>query len=100
MLKLTLQGQGGKQIYQENAASDFDQFLRNVGNSLPVRLPGNVQLTPDLRFIIGNDMYLVKPIQVRHWLRSTALADAEQIAAELSAMIAREPNREPRNARR
>ncbi len=100
VLKLTLQGHGGKQAYQENAASEFDQFLRDIGNNLPVRLPGNVQLTPDLRFIIGNDMYLVKPIQVRHWLRSTALADAEQIAAELSAMIAREPKREPRNARR
>jgi len=98
VLKLTLQGQGKEQAYQENTAADFDQFLRDVGNNLPVRLPGNVQLMPDLRFVIGKDMYLVKPIQVRHWLRSTALADAEQIAAELSAMIAHEPNREPRDA--
>ena len=45
---------------------------------------------PDLRFVIGSDMYLVKPMQLRHWLRSTALADAEQIAAELSAAVARE----------
>jgi SAM-dependent methyltransferase len=98
VLKLTLSN-GKEQAYQESAAADFDQFLRNVSSSLPVRLPGNVQLMPDLRFVIGKDMYLVKPIQVRHWLRSTALADAEQIAAELSAMIAREPNRETRNAR-
>jgi hypothetical protein len=99
VLKLTLSN-GKEQAYQESAAADFDQFLRNISSSLPVRLPGNVQLMPDLRFVIGKDMYLVKPIQVRHWLRSTALADAEQIAAELSAMIAREPNRETRNARR
>jgi hypothetical protein len=35
-------------------------------------------------------MYLVKPAAVRHWLRSTALADAEQIAAELTAAAARQ----------
>ncbi|MGC4026741.1 MAG: hypothetical protein QM744_17360 [Mesorhizobium sp.] len=44
---------------------------------------------PDLRFVIGSDMYLVKPMQLRHWLRSTALADAEQIAAEFTAVVAR-----------
>lgn len=54
-----------------------------------MRLPGNVQLVPDLRFVIGSDMYLVKPMQLRHWLRSTALADAEQIAAEFTAAVAR-----------
>jgi len=100
VLKLTLQADGNEQAYHENAAADFDQFLQNISSNLPVPLSGNVQLMPDLRFVIGRDMYLVKPIQVRHWLRSTALADAEQIAAELSAMIAREPNRETRNARR
>jgi hypothetical protein len=67
VLKLTLSN-GKEQAYQESAAADFDQFLRNVSSSLPVRLPGNVQLMPDLRFVIGKDMYLVKPIQVRHWL--------------------------------
>jgi hypothetical protein len=67
---------------------------------MPIRLPGNVQLTPDLRFVIGRDIYLVKPMQVRYWLRSTALADAEGIAVELSAALAREPKREARDARR
>ena len=54
-----------------------------------MRLPGNVQLVPDLRFVIGSDMYLVKPMQLRYWLKSTALADAEQIAAEFTAALAR-----------
>lgn len=52
-------------------------------------MPGNVQLIPDLRIVDGRDMYLVKPSAARHWLRSTALADAEQIAAELAAAAAR-----------
>lgn len=44
----------------------------------------------DLRFVVGSDMYLVKPMQLRHWLRSTALADAERIAAEFAAAVARQ----------
>ena len=99
MLKLTLQS-GKRQLYQENTAADFDQFLRSVATNLPYQLPGNVQLVPDLRIVIGNDMYLVKPMQVRHWLRSTALADAEGIAAELSAMVARATNGNTRHAGR
>ena len=63
-------------------------------------MPGNVQLVPDLRVVIGRDMYLVKPMQLRHWLRSVALADAEQIAAELSAVVARADRQDVHNARR
>jgi hypothetical protein len=75
--------------YREEAPPELAQFLQSITGNLPVPLPGNVQLVPDLRFVIGADMYLVKPMQLRHWLRSTALADAEQIAAEFSAAVAR-----------
>lgn len=75
--------------YGEDASPDFDKFLQSIVSSIPVPLPGNVQLVPDLRFVIGREMYLVKPMQLRHWLRSTALADAEQISAEFSAAVAR-----------
>ncbi len=98
VLKLTLRsGQVGNG-YVENSAADLDKFLRDISASLPTRLPGNVQLVPDLRFVIGKDMYLVKPIQIRHWLRSTALADAEQIAAEFSLVVAQQRQEAP-NAR-
>ena len=99
VLKLTLRPAPAGNGYAENAPPDFNQFLRDISAALPTRLPGNVQLVPDLRFVIGQDMYLVKPMQIRHWLRSTALADAEQIAAELNAVIAAEQRREARNAR-
>jgi len=89
VLRLTINGQGQEDAYSEQAAADFDEFLQRVSDSLPFSLPGNVQLVPDLRFVIGRDMYLVKPMQLRYWLRSTALADAEQIAAELGALAAR-----------
>jgi hypothetical protein len=87
ILKLTINVTSDQ--YTEDNAPDVGQFLRSLEARLPARLPGNVQVVPDLRFVIGRDMYLVKPIQLRHWLRSTALADAEQIAAEFAAAIAR-----------
>jgi hypothetical protein len=89
VLRVTLDKQRTSPEYSEETSSDFVQFLNQVTASLPEPLPGNVLLTPDLRFVIGSDMYLVKPMQLRHWLRSSALADADQIAAEFSAVVAR-----------
>lgn len=76
--------------YAENTSSEFNEFLAPITAKLSMEMPGNVQLIPDLRIVDGRDMYLVKPAAVRHWLRSTALADAEQIAAELAAAAARQ----------
>lgn len=87
VLKLTIAS--GDDEYKEEVSPEVGEFLQSIQANLPVRLPGNVQLVPDLRFVIENDMYLVKPMQLRHWLRSTALADAEQIAAEFTAAVAR-----------
>lgn len=87
VLKLTI----GQEVtrYSEDQSPAYETFLRSIQASLPVALPGNVQLVPDLRFVIGSDMYLIKPVQLRHWLRSTALADAEQIGAEFTAAAVR-----------
>ena len=75
--------------YTEESSGEFNDFLDSIAAKLPIDLPGNVQLIPDLRLIVDRDMYLVKPTALRHWLRSTALADAEQIAAEFVAAAAR-----------
>lgn len=75
--------------YAEDTSSEFNEFLKPITAKLSMEMPGNVQLMPDLRIVDGRDMYLVKPAALRHWLRSTALADAEQIAAELAAAAAR-----------
>jgi hypothetical protein len=89
VLRVTLDKQQTSRGYSEEPSSDFDHFLNHITANLAEPLPGNVQLTPDLRFVVGRDMYLVKPMQLRHWLRSSALADAEQIAADFSAALAR-----------
>lgn len=75
--------------YTEGSSGEFADFLGGIASKLPIDLPGNIQLIPDLRLVVDRDMYLVKPTALRHWLRSTALADAEQIAAEFVAAAAR-----------
>lgn len=100
ILKLSLESGSKSHAYSEETSSDVDHFLTDISTTLPTPLPGNVQLVPDLRFVIGRDMYLVKPLQLRHWLRSVALADAEQIAAEFTAAAVRNSGQEARDARR
>lgn len=87
VLKLTIGDEFAP--YTEDSFSEFNDFLGAIAAKLPIELPGNVQLIPDLRLVVDHDMYLVKPTALRHWLRSTALADAEQIAAEFVAAAAR-----------
>ena len=87
VLKLTIDDESAP--YTEGSTGEFNDFLDSISANLRSDLPGNVHLIPDLRLIVGRDMYLVKPTALRHWLRSTALADAEQIAAELVGAAAR-----------
>lgn len=87
VLKLTISDEVAP--YTEDSSGEFNDFLGSIAAKLPIDLPGNVQLIPDLRLVVDRDMYLVKPTALRHWLRSTALADAEQIAAEFVAAAAR-----------
>ena len=50
------------------------------------RLPsGNFQSMPDFRVFVDRDLFLVKPVGKRFWLRSAALADANAITLDLPA---------------
>lgn len=44
----------------------------------------NLELVPDAVLIDGNSLYLIKPRAKRHWLRATALADVDNLVAELN----------------
>ncbi len=47
----------------------------------------------DVRLFSGRNLYLLKPRTRRHWLRATALADADDIAADLFAAQSIRPGR-------
>lgn len=84
-------------LYEEASAkileTEMSNVLARIWEVLPTSLPGNFQVIPDLRVFLDGDMYLVKPRQLRYWLRSSALADADEIAADLHGAFAGQAKR-------
>lgn len=74
---------GGHEDYAEDAAGELNAVLQQLAAHIHMPLDGNFQLMPDLRVFVGDCLYLIKPMQSRFWLRSTALADADGIALDL-----------------
>ena len=83
LLRLCLVDRAAQQPYHEEDDRDIGQALQRLAEQLDVRLPGNFQLIPDFRMFADDSLYLVKPLQMRFWLRSTAIADADAVAADL-----------------
>ena len=83
VMRLRLVDRERREPYQEIGDQGVGEALRRLALQIDVPLPGNFQLVPDFRLFVGNSVYLVKPLQRRFWLRSTAIADADALAAEL-----------------
>ena len=83
VLRLRLVDREMREPYREVDDQGVGEALRRLALQIDVLLPGNFQLVPDFRLFVGNSLYLVKPLQRRFWLRSTAIADADALAAEL-----------------
>jgi hypothetical protein len=79
---------GGHSDYTEDAAGELSTVLEQLSAHIHRPLDGNFQLMPDLRVFVGDCLYLIKPMQMRFWLRSTALADADGIALDFQQAIA------------
>lgn len=73
--------------YCENN-SDMKSLIDNIVNSAKYELPGNFNLIPDLKIFIENKLYLIKPLQLSHWMESSAIEDANSISLELQTYIA------------
>ncbi|UPT63346.1 MAG: N-6 DNA methylase [Hyphomonadaceae bacterium JAD_PAG50586_4] len=88
LLRLSLVSQKPALAYQEKDEPALREALARVFGKIHHKLPGNFQLMPDLRIFDGDNLYLVKPMQTRFWLRSAALADAGAIALDLQDFVA------------
>ena len=75
--------------YAEDDDAPVGAALSRLGEHIYLPLPGNFQSMPDFRVFIDRDLFLVKPIGERFWLRSAALADASAIALDLHEFTAR-----------
>ena len=83
ILRLTLCATEEPQPYREVGDPQVRDLLARLFKNVHQPLPGNFQLMPDFRIFEGKNLYLVKPMQRRFWLRSSALADAGAIALDL-----------------
>lgn len=83
ILRLSLRPRNMEAPYTERGDPEIRKVLAQLFSNIHYPLPGNFQLMPDFRIFQGNDLYLVKPMQKRFWLRSSALADAHNVAIDL-----------------
>jgi N-6 DNA methylase len=81
ILRLTMDGAPAG--YSESRDNSLADVFSRISEHIRQPLDGNFQLMPDLRVFFGRDLYLIKPMQQRFWLRSAALADADAIAMDL-----------------
>jgi hypothetical protein len=54
-----------------------------VANLLDIHVSPSLRSQRILRFFHGNMLFLLKPVQLRYWLRSIAVRDADEIFVEL-----------------
>ena len=87
VLRLSINGDVQPTAYAEESNILVSDALSKIMQHIHQPIAGNFQLMPDLRLFIDKDLYLVKPMQRRFWLRSTALADADAIAGDLQQAI-------------
>ena len=73
--------------YTESSNTSFSEALENISNALNHPIARNFQTVPDLRICVGESLFLIKPMQRRFWLKSTALVDADGIALDLETII-------------
>ena len=77
---------GDKEDYEEDENGELTNVLGKLHEHINQPIDGNFQVMPDLRVFAGESLFLIKPMQMRFWLRSTALADADEIAIELQQL--------------
>lgn len=83
LLRIQLAERQEMKTYNERNDQSVGPVLARLGAHMDKPPPGNYQLFPDFRVFIGKSLYLVKPLQRRFWLQSSAISDADAIAMDL-----------------
>ncbi len=84
VLRLSLSS--SKKDYVEEQTETLQSIISRLAEHIHRPLDGNFQLLPDLRVFVDTNLYLIKPMQMRFWLESTALADADAVASDLETV--------------
>ena len=86
ILELSLAPSRRKRSYTEDNPEPFTNALARLSKEIGQPINENFMLVPDIRLFVGPCLYLIKPLQRRFWLRSTALADADSLAFDLETL--------------
>ena len=84
--------------YTEDDELSLGEALSGLTQHIHHQLPGNLQSLPNFRVFVDRDLFLVKPLKKRFWLRSIALADANAIALDLHGVVGRRHDVRPGRA--
>lgn len=87
ILKLKLTDHAGRTAYTENTDDAFLDVLDRLSNAVSQSIVCNFQTIPDMSVFVHDSLYLIKPLQLRFWLASSALADADRINSDLQTMV-------------
>lgn len=67
---------------EHEAPAELDRLLWRISKLLRASMNG-LSMLRNLKVFDGEDLYIVKPLTYRYWMRSTALNDADEIAAAI-----------------
>lgn len=79
--------------YTETGCKSFSSALAEFAHAVEEPVNSNFSVNLDLRFLVRGNLYMVKALQKRFWLRSTALEDAGSIVADLESLRQRSRGR-------
>ncbi|TAE55060.1 MAG: SAM-dependent DNA methyltransferase [Nostocales cyanobacterium] len=73
---------GREQVIQTVQAENLITVLKSIAEQLPSKLADRLFTRRNLKVYIGENIYIIKPCQLRYWSRSAGLNDANEIIAE------------------
>ncbi|MEI6368662.1 MAG: N-6 DNA methylase [Nostocales cyanobacterium ELA608] len=73
---------GREQIVQTVQAENLIPVLQSIAKQLPSKLADRVFTRRNLKVYVSENIYIIKPRQLRYWSRSAGLNDANDIISE------------------
>ncbi|MTJ46845.1 class I SAM-dependent DNA methyltransferase [Dolichospermum sp. UHCC 0259] len=73
---------GREQVVQTVQAEDLITVLKSIAKQLPLKLGDRVFTRRNLKVYVGENIYIIKPCQLRYWSRSAGLNDADSVLLE------------------
>ena len=67
---------------EHEAEADVDAVIRRIRLALP-HTSGSISYLRDLKILLDDELYLLKPLSRRYWTPTSALNDADEIAAAI-----------------